>query len=76
MQHLVPEGELRDVFVHRMPRRIEIEIRESGIADVMPDGMRLTKLYHVEQRDDDHAAMWSEYICSTIPISPAPMTRS
>jgi hypothetical protein len=34
----------------------------SGIADVLPDGMRVAELHHPKEIGDDYLAMWSEFV--------------
>jgi hypothetical protein len=59
---LVPEGPPRELFVRAVPWRIELEMLESGIADLLPPGMRAPKLHAVRRYDDDHAALWYEFV--------------
>ncbi|MEW1954919.1 phosphotransferase [Terrabacter sp. NPDC080008] len=58
----VPEGELRDFFVRNFPWRFELDMALSGIADVLPPGMRTPILHHHEAFDDDHIGLWWEFV--------------
>lgn len=58
----VPEGELRDFFLRSFPWRFELDMELSGIADVLPPGMRVPTLHHHEEFDDDHVGLWWEFV--------------
>ncbi|WP_344057547.1 phosphotransferase [Terrabacter lapilli] len=58
----VPEGELRDFFLNSFPWRFELDMAVSGIADVLPPGMRTPTLHHHEELDDDHVGLWWEFV--------------
>ena len=59
---LIPEGPPRDFFLSTFPWRFELDMALSGIADVLPEGMRMPELRHHEQFDDDHVGLWSELV--------------
>ncbi len=58
----VPEGEHRDLFLTRFPWRFELDMALSGIDEVLPSGMRMPTLHHHEAFDDDHVALWWEFV--------------
>lgn len=58
----IPEGPFRDDFVSSFPWRFELEMALSGIGTVLPPGMRLPTLHHHEEFDEDHVAMWTEFV--------------
>ncbi|HET8987611.1 MAG TPA: phosphotransferase, partial [Humibacillus sp.] len=59
---VVPEGPTRDFFLTTFPWRFELDMALSGIADVLPEGMRMPELRHHEHFDDDHVGLWSEFV--------------
>lgn len=59
---LVPEGAPRERFVNSMPWRLELEMLECGIAEVLPPGLRAPRLHAVRRYDDEHVALWYEYV--------------
>ena len=59
---LIPEGPPRDFFLSSFPWRFELDMVLSGIADVLPEGMRMPELRHHEHFDDDHVGLWSELV--------------
>ncbi|GAA2163283.1 phosphotransferase family enzyme [Humibacillus xanthopallidus] len=59
---VVPEGPARDFFLTAFPWRFELDMALSGIADVLPTGMRVPELLHHEHFDDDHIGVWSELV--------------
>jgi hypothetical protein len=56
---LVPEP-IRDHFIANLPWRLEIAVHRSSIATLLPDGLRLPKLYGISEYDDDRATLWME----------------
>ncbi len=58
----VPEGPLRDFFLTSFPWRFELHMALSGIADVLPAGMRMPVLHHHEAFDEDHVGLWWEFV--------------
>ena len=58
----VPHGPTRDFFLDTFPWRFELDIVLSGIAEVLPPGMRIPRLLHHEALDEDHVAVWSELV--------------
>lgn len=57
----VPEDH-RAALLAYLPWHFELDIYESGIGDTLPDGMRTPTLHHVHRFDDDHIALWWEYV--------------
>src|SRR5215469_2800187 len=55
-------------FIDFFPWRVELDMYESGIAAVLPDGMRMPALHHVKYADADHIALWWEFV----PERPSP----
>ncbi len=64
----LPDQASRDEFVSFFPWRFELDMHECGIAAVLPAGMRTPRLHHVRKTDDDHLALWWEFV----PERPAP----
>jgi phosphotransferase family enzyme len=60
--HLVPEGPVRERFMRMVPWRGELDMHRSGIRDVLPPGLRTPALHAVSRYDDDHVALWSEFV--------------
>jgi Phosphotransferase enzyme family len=60
-EHLqsIPEP-VRETFVANVPWRLEIAIHESGVAGLLPDGMRLPVAYRIDESDDERATVWME----------------
>lgn len=59
---MIPEGPPRDLFLRTVPWRIELEMLESGIADLLPPGLRTPNLHAAKPHDDDHVALWYEFV--------------
>jgi hypothetical protein len=57
----VPEP-FRDGFLQQFPWRFEYDMQRSGIATVLPPGMRTPTLHHVHRPDADHLLLWWERI--------------
>ena len=57
--HLVPEG-FREAFIQNLPWELEIAVHRSTIASLLPEGLRLPKLYQLSVYDDDRATLWME----------------
>jgi len=58
----LPDQATRDEFVNFFPWRFELDMYQSGIAAVLPDGMRVPRLHHVKRAGEDHIALWLEFI--------------
>ncbi len=58
---MVPEG-LREAFIQNLPWQLEIAVHRSGIAGLLPDGMRLAKAYRIDVYDDDRGTLWMENV--------------
>jgi hypothetical protein len=58
---MVPEG-FREAFIQNLPWKLEIAVHQSGIADLLPDGMRLAKAYRIDEYDDDRGTLWMENV--------------
>lgn len=61
MMHLVPEAH-RQTFIDGYPWRGEHELRMNGVAELMPDGLRLPGLYGSADLGDDRIVLWTEWI--------------
>lgn len=59
---MLPDEESRRSFVHYFPWRFELDMYESGIADVLPPGLRTPALHAVRNADADHLALWFEFV--------------
>ncbi|MGY4767995.1 phosphotransferase [Kribbella sp. CWNU-51] len=69
---MVPE-QFRAAFIQNLPWQLEIAVHRSGIADVLPDGMRLPQAYRIDVYDDDRGTLWMENIVQE--PGPWPMER-
>src|SRR5918992_669871 len=49
---MVPEG-FREALIQNLPWQLEIAVHRSGLADLLPDGMRLATAYRIDVYDDD-----------------------
>jgi hypothetical protein len=58
----LPDDATREEFVDFFPWRAELDMYESGIAAVLPDGMRMPALHHVKHANGDHIALWWEFV--------------
>lgn len=72
LMHLIPEG-FREAFIQNLPWRLEAAVHRSDIATVLPDGLRLPKLYRLNEYDDDRATLWMENVIQA--PGPWPMER-
>ncbi|WP_232828507.1 phosphotransferase [Kribbella monticola] len=61
MIHVVPEP-VRQDFIDKLPWRLEIAVHRSGIADILPDGLRLPTAYRIDEHEDDRAVLWMENV--------------
>lgn len=57
----IPE-QFRAAFLEQLPWRFEYDIHDSGIAAVLPDGMRMANLHHVKTIGNDYLSLWWEYV--------------
>jgi hypothetical protein len=57
--HLIPP-EHRSDWMETFPWRIELDALTSPLADLMPLGFRMPRLYEIVQQDPDRAAIWME----------------
>jgi hypothetical protein len=62
--HLVPEED-REFFIANLAWRIEIAAHTSGVASLLPDGLRLSTAYRIDEYDDDRATIWMENVEET-----------
>jgi hypothetical protein len=69
---MVPEP-LRESFIQYMPWQLEIAVHRSGLADLLPQGMRLAKAYRIDLYDDDRGTLWMENVVQE--PGPWPMER-
>jgi hypothetical protein len=58
----LPDDAARAEFVGFYPWQYELDIHRSGIASVLPAGMRTPRLHHVGRPDADHMSLWWEFI--------------
>lgn len=58
----LPDDATREEFVDFFPWRAELDMYSSGIAAVLPDGMRMPTLHHAKHADADHLALWWEFV--------------
>jgi Phosphotransferase enzyme family len=58
----LPGDAARAEFIDYYPWQFELDIHEAGIGAVLPDGMRTPVLHHVVRADDEHLALWWEFI--------------
>lgn len=68
----VPE-QFRAAFIQNLPWQLEIAVHRSGIADVLPDGLRLATAYRIDLYDDDRGTLWMENVVQE--PGPWPMER-
>jgi hypothetical protein len=66
---LVPE-EFREAFVQNLPWQLEATVHRSTMATVLPEGLRLPKLYRLNEYDDDRATLWMENVIQAPGIWP------
>ncbi|ADB34612.1 aminoglycoside phosphotransferase [Kribbella flavida DSM 17836] len=59
--HLVPEH-YRAEFIRKLPWQLEIAVHRSGLAELLPDGLRLATAYRIDEYADDRATLWMEYV--------------
>jgi len=58
--HLVPEG-FQEAFIQNLPWQLEVAVHRSNIATLLPEGLRLPKMYRInEYADDERATLWME----------------
>jgi Phosphotransferase enzyme family len=69
---MVPEG-FRAAFIQNLPWQLEIAVHRSGVADLLPDGMRLAKAYRIDVYEDDRGTLWMENVVQE--PGPWPMER-
>jgi hypothetical protein len=69
---MVPEG-FREGFIQNLPWQLEIAVHRSGIADLLPEGMRLATAYRIDVYDDDRGTLWMENVVQE--SGPWPMER-
>lgn len=60
----------RDEFVAYLPWKFEYDMAQSGIAGVLPDGMRMPVLHQAKFLDDDYLGIWWEFV----EVDPMPWT--
>ena len=59
---LLPDDAARAEFIDFYPWQYELDIHQSGISSVLPDGMRTPQLHHVGRPDADHLSLWWEFV--------------
>ena len=58
----LPDDAARAEFIDFYPWQYELDIHQSGIGSVLPDGMRTPRLHHVGWPDADHMSLWWEFV--------------
>ncbi len=58
----LPDDARRTEFIEHFPWRAELDMYESEIGAVLPEGMRTPALHHVGYPDTDHIALWWEFV--------------
>jgi len=58
----LPNDAARAEFADFYPWQYELDIHQSGIGSVLPDGMRTPQLQHVGRPDPDHMSLWWEFV--------------
>ena len=58
----LPDDAARAEFVDFYPWQYELDIHQSGISSVLPDGMRTPQLRDVGRPDADHMSLWWEFV--------------
>ncbi len=69
---MIPEA-FRADFIQNMPWRLEIAVHESGVAALLPDGMRLPAVFLIHDEGDDRATLWMENVAES--TDPWDLTR-
>jgi hypothetical protein len=58
----LPDDAARAEFIDFYPWQYELDIHQSGIGSILPDGMRTPQLHHVSRPDADHLSLWWEFV--------------
>ena len=58
----LPDNAARAEFTDFYPWQYELDIYQSGIGLVLPDGMRTPQLHYVSRPDADHMSLWWEFV--------------
>ncbi len=58
----LPDDASRAEFIDFYPWQYELDIHQSGIGSVLPDGMRTPQLLGVGRPDADHLSLWWEFV--------------
>jgi hypothetical protein len=53
---------IRQLFLDQFPWRMELAAWEPGFADRLPAGLRLPRLYRLDELGDDRVAVWMENV--------------
>jgi hypothetical protein len=59
--HLLPE-DIQENFIQNLPWELEVAVHRSGIAEILPAGLRLPTAYRIAVHDDDRAVIWMENV--------------
>lgn len=59
---LIPPGPPQEELIRRLPWRLELDLHRAGIAQLLPEGMRMPTLHAIREYDADHVAMWWEFV--------------
>lgn len=58
----LPDDAARAEFIDFYPWQYELDIHQSGIGSVLPDGMRTPQLHYISRPDADHISLWWEFV--------------
>lgn len=58
----LPDDAARAEFIDFYPWQYELDIYQSGIGSVLPDGMRTPQLHYVSRPDADHMSLWWDFV--------------
>ncbi|MGW7683714.1 phosphotransferase [Kribbella sp. NPDC054772] len=58
---MVPEA-FRAEFIKYLPWELEIAVHRSGLAELLPSGLRLATAYRIDLYDDDRGTVWMENV--------------
>ena len=73
--HTIPEP-LREEFLAIFPWRMEYELHHAGLADALPDGLRLPRLHHANVTED-YISLWYGFVdVDPRPWEPSDFSRS
>ncbi|TWD73386.1 phosphotransferase family enzyme [Kribbella amoyensis] len=56
----VVPAELREVFIRNIPWQLEIAVHTGDLDQVLPEGLRLARLYRIDEYEDERGTLWME----------------